>query len=89
MNHAGASRPWSAPHWTAYNADRYQLRKAGENVGYGPDGYDTAARMQLAFDTMKAFGYSKLMWAFDLQMRTEHGATVQDYARLIQVASAR
>ena len=74
---------WSAPHWTAFNADRFMLRKGGENVGYQADGYDTAARMQVAFDVMDRFGYAKLMWAFDAQLRTEHGATVDDYARLI------
>jgi hypothetical protein len=76
---------WSSPHWTAYNADRFGLRKSGENVGYQDDGYDSAADMQHAFDTMTRFGYSKLMWAFDLQLRTEHGATIDDYARLIRL----
>lgn len=77
---------WSAPHWTAYNADKYMLRKAGENVGYTADGYDSAARMQLAFDTMKKYGYGKLMWAFDKEMRTANGAKIEDYKRLIDLS---
>ncbi len=78
---------WSAPHWTAYNADLYHLRKTAENVGFQNGVYDTAADMQRAFAEMTALGYGKLMWAFDTELRTAHGATIDDYAR--NIAQAR
>jgi hypothetical protein len=70
---------WSSAHWVAYNADQLGFRKSGENKGEDGD-----AGMALAFEKVTAYGYEKLMWAFDDQLYSGQYASIQSYAAFIR-----
>jgi hypothetical protein len=76
---------WSATRWISYNADRYQMRKSGENPGqrdqpvlYGP------GMLRAALRQVDACGLQSLMWAHDFNLYAPNPAiTLTDYARAI------
>jgi hypothetical protein len=69
---------WSSAHWVAYNADLLGFRKSGENKGEDGD-----AGMALTFAKVNAYGYRKLMWAFDGQLYDGTHASLAEYATYI------
>ncbi len=78
---------WSSTRWIAYNADRYNLPKIGEN----PDRASTTATnpygpgmMRDSLQLVQSCGLRGLLWAFDSNLSDGvSGVTFSDYADAI------
>ena len=74
---------WSDTRWIAYNADRYQLRKIGENPGH----HDNVTIANAAAALMAACHLDGWYYAFDSYLYDSYpgAAQIADYASIISL----
>lgn len=81
---------WSAARWLSYNADRYGLRKSGENPGRSDTNAYGRVMLDRALAQMVAGEWEGFYWAHETELYDPaSGITAADYAAAIARYSGR